>query len=828
MKIAFLKILEDQKNWNRYGNHQETTNYGNNNNFNNYNQNNNQNIRDNNRIKNITEININGNGDGNNFNYQQNQNNVFMENNNDIKQNYVFSNNMNNNINNNNLIFMNNNINNINNNYMNNNINNNCMNNNINNNCMNNNINNNFMNFNINNINNNCMNNNINNNCMNNNINNNAVKIKKNFVDKYHQNENYDSGISGGVQKNNSYMFKNSSISDFEKLGDLGSGSFGVVEKMRFKKDGNTYAVKEISYQNYTDRKQKQLKREIELPPQFLHDNIVKFYGSFNENNKIYLVSEFIDGLNLEEYIINQKGQLDENTILLITKHMASGLQYLHNLNLMHRDIKPDNILLILENSKIINVKISDFGEAALYKKDKNYNFLENEFLFSEMTQAGRIDYAAPEIKKGQKNYTLSVDIYSFGLVLTQMMFPCKTKEIIKNGKTVVKLVTVKAREDDFNRNLYSNELIKLVLNMIDDESTKRPSAKQIYDEIENMINLRKHKNSIENVSISSLNCVCHILYNIQEIKAYIYERLNSKNIINKDKVFVAYNLRDLFIKLHKAKKKSENYKTFYDKDLKDFRTNISQKINLFNIYKEVNPVEIINEFFETFLYELKVVDGDKWKNNLFINILNKSNEINSFPRRNYSNLYKIINNFINNYRNIFVDIFYFLELINLYECSHCKKIDFDPQVRFYLSFKINTKELNISQLFSEYIKSPHNIIMTCQHCQKPNLTKDIIVQNKMLCLPKILIIQLENAEPGQTIDEEIININQYVITDLRPNSYKLFAVISKTIKKGDNFYIAYIKKDDNWISINDEGYKKCSYEDVNREKPIIVIYKGY
>ena len=806
MEKALLNILNDQNIGNKYGNQYNNIHY---------------NVNNDNINNNMYNDNIN-----NNMYNNINNNNMYNDNINNNMYNDNINNNMYNNINNNNMY------NDINNNNMYNNINNNNMYNNINNNNMYNNINNNNM---YNNINNNNMYNNINNNNMyNDNLFSNAVKIKKNFVNKYHQKDNYDSDISGGAHKNNSYMFKNSSISDFEKLGDLGSGFFGDVAKMRFKKDGNTYAVKEISYQDYGDYKHKQLKREIELPPQLLHDNIVKFYGSFNENNKIYLVSEFIDGLNLEEYIINQKGQLDENTILLITKHMASGLQYLHNLNVMHRDIKPDNILLILENNKIINAKISDFGEAALYKKDKNYNFLENEFLFSEMTQAGRKDYAAPEIKKGRKNYTLSVDIYSFGLVLIQMMFPCKTKETIKNGKKVDKLVTiVKIQENDFNRNLYSNELIKLVLKMIDDESTKRPSAEQIYNEVENMINLRKHqinKNNIENVCISSLNCVCHILYNVQEIKAYIYEGLNSKNMINKDisKVFVAYNLRELFKELHKAKKNSADYKTFYDKHLKNFRANISKKINLFNIYKEVNPIEIINEFFETFLYELMVVDDGKWKNNLFINILNNSNEINSFPRRNYSNLYKIIDNFIKNYRNTFVDIFYFLELINLYECSHCKKIDCDPQVRFYLSFKINTKELNISQLFSEYIKSPHNIIMTCKHCKSPNLTKDIIVNNKMLCLPKILIIQLENAEPGQTIDEEIININQYVVTDLRPNSYKLFAVISETIKKGDSLYIAYIKKENNWISINDEGYKECTYEDVNREKPIIVIYKGY
>ena len=192
----------------------------------------------------------------------------------------------------------------------------------------------------------------------------------------------------------------------------------------------------------------------------------MKIYGSFEDKRNKYIVLEFINGETLEKYIINKKGELDENTILLIIKQISSALKYLHDQDIMHRDIKPDNILLTLENDKIKNVKITDFGEAAIFKKDKNYFYGEDEVLFSDMTQAGCIEYAAPEIKE-YKYYNVSVDIYSFGILLIKTMFPCQKFDEIKN-KMIINLKNETIfKKEDFDQNFYSNKLIELALKMI-------------------------------------------------------------------------------------------------------------------------------------------------------------------------------------------------------------------------------------------------------------------------------------------------------------------------------------------------------------------------
>ena len=191
----------------------------------------------------------------------------------------------------------------------------------------------------------------------------------------------------------------------------------------------------------------------------------------------------------------------------------------------------------------------------------------------------------------------------------------------------------------------------------------------------------------------------------------------------------------------------------------------------------------------------------------MFNNVLNFNNEINSLPRYNFKKLYEGLDDFIINYRNIFVDSFYFLELKNLNE---------KPIIKSYLTFKLPLGNINISQLFFEYLKSPQNSINT-----------NIFPNKKMLSLPRILIINLENAKQGQKIDEEIKDFTQYVLTDIRPNKYNLFAVISKTIKNGNDFYIAYVKKNNNWISIKDGEINECKYENINQEKPTVLFYKG-
>ena len=90
-----------------------------------------------------------------------------------------------------------------------------------------------------------------------------------------------------------------------------------------------------------------------------------------------------------------------------------------------------------------------------------------------------------------------------------------------------------------------------------------------------------------------------------------------------------------------------------------------------------------------------------------------------------------------------------------------------------------------------------------------------MIVYNKSLNLPKILLINLENAKTGQLEIDEQIDLEEYVTTNIGPKIFNLFEVINKKINNSNEFYVAYIKKENSWISFNGEEIINCTYEDI-------------
>ena len=240
--------------------------------------------------------------------------------------------------------------------------------------------------------------------------------------------------------------YKTLSIFDnFSNLELIGQTVNSYIYKAYYPLDENTYAIKKVGYDNITF----QLLQEARSLAKLNHPNIVRYYNSWLESkssrinlqltnhNLLENIKDEIDHeedqivksydkflfiqmelckCNLEEFNLNQ---LDIEQKVIIIKQIICGLQYLHSMYFIHRDIKLSNIFVSLDNK----IKLGDFGFSTKSFENNNEDL-------------GTFGYIAPEILAG-KNYDYRVDLYSLGVVILEICYNFSTQmekyEVIKD-----------------------------------------------------------------------------------------------------------------------------------------------------------------------------------------------------------------------------------------------------------------------------------------------------------------------------------------------------------------------------------------------------------
>ncbi len=180
----------------------------------------------------------------------------------------------------------------------------------------------------------------------------------------------------------------------FEKK--IGQGTFAKVILARDEITGEKVAIKILEKEKILKQTNlNKLEREINILKLLRHDNIVYLYNVIDTQDYLYLVMEYIKGIELFDYI-NMKHYINERESCRFFQQIISGIEYLGKIKVVHRDIKPEN-LLISDNGTI---KIVDFGLSNTYFND---NLL--------LTACGSPCYAAPEMVKGEEYSGISVDL---------------------------------------------------------------------------------------------------------------------------------------------------------------------------------------------------------------------------------------------------------------------------------------------------------------------------------------------------------------------------------------------------------------------------------
>ena len=255
----------------------------------------------------------------------------------------------------------------------------------------------------------------------------------------------------------------------YKKLRNLGSGSYGTVYLAKNNLKENLVAIKVIEKVPSNIIDDMEIKNEINILKSLSHPNIVKIYEFFDTAVDYYIVTEYCKKGELFDYINNK---YSERQLAVLFYQVFSGLCYLHEKKILHRDLKLEN-LMISEIEKDINtgeeyfwMKIIDFGTAKIFERKKK----EKEIIGSSY-------YIAPEVLK--KNYNEKCDTWSVGVILYMTLtgvppFDGETDEDIIHRIKIGKYSKTNKRFLE-----HSPEVIDLVNSLLERNIDKRLSAKQ-------------------------------------------------------------------------------------------------------------------------------------------------------------------------------------------------------------------------------------------------------------------------------------------------------------------------------------------------------------
>lgn len=196
----------------------------------------------------------------------------------------------------------------------------------------------------------------------------------------------------------------------------IGQGGMGSVMLARSERDGRAVAIKTLLPEvAVSDQSLKRFMREIEVASALRHPNIVSYIEHGTHNGIVYLITEFINGMDAGRLAKYRNGKLDFHEAVQITEQTLAALDFAHSLGFVHRDIKEQNILIEGEFPRAV-AKLTDFGLSKSYKQTG----MSGVTMVGDV--AGTIAYMPPEQVRDFKEVRPPSDIYAMGMTAYSLL----------------------------------------------------------------------------------------------------------------------------------------------------------------------------------------------------------------------------------------------------------------------------------------------------------------------------------------------------------------------------------------------------------------------
>ena len=343
----------------------------------------------------------------------------------------------------------------------------------------------------------------------------------------------------------------------YEVLGIVGEGAYGIVYKCLNKETNKFVAVKKFK-ETHDKLVQKTMKRELAMLQMLHHENVVEFQESFVSKGNFFLVFEYVEK-NLLEVLEESPRGLSPKLIRSLVYQMCKAVDYLHKNNMIHRDVKPENLLI----DEKLNLKLCDFGFARKVKLNKNNNNIDTmtDYVATRW-------YRSPELLLSGGIYGPEVDYWAIGCIMGELadgnaMFPgedevdqldCIIKILgnlpeslvnmyyenqIYNGKELLKVKKPETLEKRY-LGILSPTAIDFMKGLLELDPSKRLSGENVFKHkyfsifMKNNNNVNNNNsNNNNNINNNVNNNINNNINNIENNDAAANNNLNSNNNLN-------------------------------------------------------------------------------------------------------------------------------------------------------------------------------------------------------------------------------------------------------------------------------------------------------